>query len=303
MGKIDIIWAVSESIELLREHYKEVIMPIIVLLLFAGASNYGGSSVGNNFSKQMDAGTTNPAQQYYNAVPGTQMIANAMADPNTLLAMLGGALLLIIAVMIVVGIVLSILNHATLLYAYEHFYALLNKKKNREGWKPRFKRLTIKAAVLWAFWTALCIIIFIVPALMIWNGIAPLLAATAAQRAYDSMLASGALSAIMGGLVLLFAGMCVLLLAGFLLAPLWVFYAMDGFGLSDSIKRSFALVTGNLWTFITLAAVFFVLGIASVALAAVTCCFSYLVTPIVSVFLALVYGITLMKIKLALAKK
>ncbi|VVB58441.1 Uncharacterised protein [Candidatus Anstonella stagnisolia] len=295
MANVDVMKAISESFNLLKKHYQEVAFPIILLILLTGVGNFGGSTIGKNFSPMLSGTSSTQAASNFpdysvpvNALTGTPTGANFPAA-------IGGIILIAILALMLISLVAMVFNRATLLYVYGHFYALLNKKKQKEGWQGRFKRFTIKAIVLEAFWILLCIILFALPAFMLWNAISQ---AAATGNAPSGMLGSMVLALAVAALSVL-----MLLIVCFLLAPMWIFYAMDGCGFFDSMGKSFTLVSGNLVTFLVLGIVFFALTIAGVAVSIATCCFSYVVSPLISVSLMLLYGITLMKIKMALAKK
>lgn len=281
MGKVDVISAVFESFELIKEHYQEVAVPLLVLILISAAGHVGGSG----FSKGWTPSSSG-------ALAGSSLVSNSMLDGGILA--LGGFLLAIVVLLVLAVIALCIVSEATQLYVYEHFYALLTKRKIKEAWTARFGRLAIKAAVIQALWLVIMVAAFIMPALQLWNAIA----------AIQSLSVAGILGAIMSVAFLLVAGIILLLIMGFVLTPLWIYYAMDNCGIIDSVGKSITLVVGNFWTFLLLGFIFALLGLGSagVAMASACCCLSWLVSPIISVFLSLLWGVTLMKVKLAIEK-
>ena len=281
MGKVDVIQEIFDSFGLIRKHYMEVIIPLILLLLVsAGAS--GGSLFGSRGNS--------PLPSSFSASPA----ANAMADGGigTVLLALGGMLLVLVAIGIALVIIMVVLERALWFYVYEHFYSLIRKKKMTQAWQQRFKRLVIKTVVMDAFWFVILAIILALPLSMAWNAIGSLQEPTFA----------GVIAAL-GPVVLAFiAALLALVVLGFLLTPLWVFYVMDGLGFFKSISRSLSLVAGNLISFLLLGIIFGLLAIGSIYASLVVCCFSFIVAPILSVFIGLLWGVTLMKVKLKLEK-
>jgi len=282
MGKVDVLQAIQDSFELIRAHYREVALPLIALLVLSGAGSFGSSSFSDSFGSRYsdDSSSDNP-------------LANAMTGLDTSLLALGGILIAVIAAVVILAIVLSILERAVWFYVYEHFYSLLTKKKIQQGWQGRIKRHSVKATILWFFWLFVFIAIFALPALQLWGSISVLSSASGF---------SGLWNALVPFMLLLSAAIGLLLLAGFLLSPLWIFYAMDGLGFSESLSRAAGLVMGNLGTFFVFSLVFFFLGIGGSLLSLASCCLAYLVSPIITVFLGLLWGVSLMKVKLALEK-
>jgi hypothetical protein len=283
MGKVDVLQAISDSFGLIRAHYREVALPLIVLLVLSGAGSFGGSSFSNSFGNRYSdkySSSDNP-------------LSNAMTGLDTSLLALGGILIAIIVAIVVLAIVLSILERAVWFYVYEHFYSLLTKKKISQDWKSRMERHSIKATALWLFWLLVFLAIFALPALQLWGSISVLSGASGL---------SGLWNALAPFLLLLFAAIGLLLLVGFLLSPLWIFYAMDGLGFGESLSRAAGLVMGNVWTFFIFSFIFFFLGIGGSIVAFASCCLAYIVSPVISVFLGLLWGVSLMKVKLALEK-
>ncbi len=282
MGKVDVIGSVFESARLIRAHYNEVAVPLLVLILISGAGSMGGSG----FSRNMGSGGAG-------ALTGSSLFADSMLGNGTLA--LGGLLVVMIALFVIAVIALCIVSEATHLYVFEHFYSILNKKKIKENWTARFGRLAIKGVAIQALWLVIVVAAFILPALQFWNAVSAL----------QSITAAGLIGAFASILLLLAAGLLLLLVAGFVLSPLWVYYAMDNRGIVDSIGRSITLVMGNLGAFLMLWFIFALLGVGVGGVAIVTslCCVGWLVTPIASVFMSLLYGVALMKVKLAIEKK
>ena len=283
MGNVDVIGEIFESFELIRKHYMEVIVPVILLLLiYAGAR---GSSI---FS-----GMSGGSHQSSSFLSGAMLANAAYADPSTLLLALGGLVLVALALLVLLVIIFVILEKTLWFYVWEHFYAIICKKKIKQTWQQRCKRLAIKAVVVEAFWLLVCLVLFAVPSSMAWDAVSHLQQPTFA----------GFISALGPAALALIAALLVLVVAGFLLTPLWVFYAMDGLGFFESASRSLSLVGGNLITFLLLGIIFGLLGIGSALASATALCFSFIVSPILTVFIGLLWGVTLMKVKLALEEK
>lgn len=289
MGKADVIQMIFDSAGLVRAHYQEVALPLIILLVLSGAGNFGGSSFSNTgrlFSTigEKDSGSLQ------NSLFAAPLSPNASI--GSIVLALGAIVLVLILVFLVLFIAVYLLNEAVWLYVYEHFYAILRKKKLADGWKARMKRLLVKAAVLQAFWLLVTLVVFALPAMHIWNS-----ATAVKQFSFSSVLSllGASLLAIGAGLLALFA-------IGFVLLPLWIFYAMDGLGFVDSLGKSFTLVAGNIVPFLLYAFISALLWAGQIGVSLSACCFAYLVVPLVQVFLTLVMGITLMKMKLALEK-
>ncbi len=285
MAKFDVFTAIFESFELIKAHYKEVAVPLILLLLLSGAGHLGGSSLSNSF-KSAGSGYSGASSLGRAAA---SPIANALSAP---LAMLSGFLLIIVAAAIVVVALLAILASATWFYVYEHFYAILRKKKITENWQPRMKRQALKSAVILVFWLVLLAALFAIPVIIA-------LGAFSAASSFSSMIGAMVSVIIPFALAMLF-----LAVLGFLVMPLWVFYAMDNCGFFESLSKSVTLVSTNLGQFIVYFVIVVLLGIGEVMAASVAalCCLAWLVVPLLTVFFTLLTSITLMKMRLALAK-
>jgi nitroreductase len=145
-----------------------------------------------------------------------------------------------------------------------------------------------------SLWLAITVAIFAIPAWQVWSSFS----------SADISEFSDIIAPLLTSLFWIAAGAAALLFAGFFLAPLWIYYAIDGRGFFDSIGRSVWLVMGNFWTFLTLSLVFFGIGIGTiiVTFASIFCCLAWLVSPVLSVAASLLYGVTLMKVKMALEK-
>jgi len=272
MGKADVVKEICESYELIKAHYREVLLPLfLIFVLQAGMS--GGGSFGGR-----------PSQGSYEAGP---MVAGAM---NDLLAIgLSGVFLAIMAVVIAVILVMSILQRALWFYVYEHFHALVLKNKIEEEWQSRMRRHGIRALFFMAFWAILFVLVLVYPLINAYS-----LLTSNPKEQWVSLLLPLALPFV--------AAITIYALLAFLLSPLWVYYAIDRKPFFESASRSFTLVLGNLGTFIVFSLVFFAMGVAGVLAAIATCCFAILTLPAITLFLSLLYGVSLMKIKLALEK-
>ena len=282
MGKVDVISAVFESFDLIRKHYKEVALPIIILILLSGAGGLGTQS----FSRGYGGGEKTPL--------AGAALANSMDGAGTGILALGSLLFAIIVIVAVAALVFIVVSEATQLYIYEHFYAILRKKKIKEKWTGRFGRLAGKSVVMLVFRLIVFGAVFIIPILQIWNFVSNL----------QTVSAEGIIGAIVSVAITLIASFIVMLAINFALAPLWVYYAMDGAGFFDSIGKSVRLVSGNFSAFFVLWFVFVMLGIATMGAAALSacCCLSWVVAPILGVGVGLLYGVTMMKVKLAIEK-
>lgn len=137
VAKVDVIAEVSDSFEFLKAHYREVLVPIIFLILLNGAGSFGGSG----FSDR-DSGSGSGESLAYLLAFG----------------------LVLLAVIVVGIIVFSLLNSATTFYIYGHFNAVLRKKSIGEGWQPRFLKMLFKSAILFIFWLVLLCLFFAIPA-------------------------------------------------------------------------------------------------------------------------------------------
>ena len=287
MGKADVIQMIFDSAALVRAHYKEVALPLLVLLVLSGAGNFGGSSFSNS-SRLFSGLAEKDSSQLQNSLFAAPLSPNASI--GSIVLALGAIVLVVALVFLVLFIAVYLLNEAVWLYVYEHFYAILRRKKLAAGWKARMKRLLAKVAVLQVFWLLATLAVFALPAMHIWNS-----ATAIKQFTFGSVL-----SLLGASLLAVAAGMLALFAIGFVLLPLWIFYAMDGLGFIDSLGKSFTLVVGNAVPFLLYSFISALLWAGQIGVSLTSCCFGYLVVPLVHVFLTLVMGITLMKMKLAL---
>lgn len=301
MGKIDLIQTVFDSYALLKAHYREVAIPIIFLLIASGIGHMGGSGGGRGSSfsdKYDDSGSAGSSTA--NAF-GSLLLVNAMGSLESMLGIGVVAIILLIIAMIVIGLVIYILNFAVQFYVFEHFYAILLQKKITGSWQERMTKHTLKVLVIQLFWLVVTVALFALPAFQIWSSI-PLLA-NAFQADTDSEMLSGLISVLSPVLVMLLIAGFAMLLIGFLLSPLFVYYAMEGRGFFESMGKAFSLVTGNLFEFLLISAAFGALGLAGWGASIALCCFAWIISPIIDVFLALMWGLTLMQMKLKLEAK
>jgi len=281
MGKVDVIKEFYASIELIRENYKEVAVPIIILLLLSGGGSMGGSSFGNTFKSDRSSS-------------GSSLFSDSLFSNGLFESGLGVLVLAIVAVVVLAAVGISILSESLWLYIYHFFHSLLNKKKIAEGWQARMKRLSVKATVLLFFWLAITLAVFAVPIWQIWSAFS--------SASITSL--SDLLPPFLSSVFWILAGIAGMLFVCFFLAPLWVYYAMDNRGFFESVASSVSLVTGSLWAFLTLSLLFFGIGLcaAAITFGSFFCCLGWLVGPVLQVAAALTYGVTLMKVKLALEK-
>jgi len=287
MANISVIDTVKESYELIVEHWKEVAVPLIILLLLSGTGSFGGNSLSRE-----STGSSGP-QDYSSAA--NSMLANAMTGGDELFA-LGALAIGLIALIVVVLFIFSVLQQSIWFYTYEHFYSLLTKKKLSTDWKPRFERQGIKAFFYTLFYWLMFILFFAVPVVMMF----PLLGAFSSSARLDT---SELLSSLIPVLGVAFACFIAFLAVSFFLSFAWIYYAMDGFPFFDSLGKSFSLARGNIWLLVRFVGIFLLLGLAAGIGLLVLCCFAFILSPIVQVFLGLLSGVTLMKLKLAVEKK
>ena len=272
MANIDVISLIFESFDFIRAHYREVAFPLMVLLLFSGAGNFGGSSFSKMFQPPSDA-----SQSAYQPSP----LENAMQAPDALSSYLVGSVLIIIAFIIAVAFVIAALSLSIWFYVSEHFYAVLNKKKISQDWQSRMKRHLPKAFVM-AFFE---LVLFAAFACAIIACI---------SLVYTSLVAAIALVA-----VVLVAGFAV----GIYLIPAWTYYALDNRPFFESISRSFALVGGNKVHFAVFAAIFVLINLGALFSSFYACCFAFIVAPLLTLIVSLLSRVTLLKMKLAIEKQ
>ena len=283
MGNVSVTKTIEESYLLIRDHWQEVLIPLVVLLLLSGAGGFGGSSFSN--SGRGDSYSSEGA-------PGS-LFANAIGGIDAYLLGLGAFLLALAVIVVLFAIAISIMGQATWFYVYEHFYCLLAKRKPSPDWSMRMERHSVKATVILAFWVALFVLFMAVPI-----GIAfayPELLAINSSADISPFIASLLpLIALFGAFIMLFA------FVQFLLVLLWVYYAMDNLPFTESVGRAFSLVGKNILTFAKLAGIFILLSVAALAVMVATCCFAFITGPAIHIFLTLLWGVTLMSLKLKL---
>ena len=292
MAKIDVIDTFYESYLLLRSHWKEVAAPLIVLLLLSGAGSIGSSSFNpSGFARLFSnsgSSTSSATSTMASLAASSSQISPEVAS---LLTGLIGILLILVVLVVVVLIAMALIKQATEYYIFQHFHSLLKKKKIKEGWQPRFKRNLIRAVVLFLFYTVILVAVLALPCIILYKQ-----ATSPAHGTFMDLLFLA--------LALFLPALLLLVVINFLLSTTWIFYVLDNVGLIGSIRKSCSLVLSNLVTFIAYAVAAFLLGLTGALsiLLSMCCCLSIVVAPVVSVFLTLLCGITLMKIKLALEK-
>jgi len=280
MAPISVTKTIKESYDLILEHWKDVAAPLIILLLISGGGQFGG--------KSFSPGSLNSGSRDYSP---DSLATNAMTDMGPLLAM-GTIVFVLIGLVAVFVIIMAILNQSTWFYTYEHFHMLLTKRKITEDWKPRMERHVLKAFFYELFNLVLVLVFIAVPIaiILLVPGLFVL------DPAADIMVKlSSILPAIMIFVIFLF----LLLALQFFLVPMWVYYAMDRLPLFESVGKAFSLVRDNLWLFVRFVGIFFSIGTAAAIGLIMLCCFSFILSPLVHVFLTLLSGVTLMKLKLA----
>ena len=270
MANIDVISLIFESFELVKAHYKEVALPLLVLMLMSGAGGFGGSSFSDVFGSKNSS-----ASGAYRGSP----LANAISDSGGLTAGLAGVLLAVVAIVVVLVFVFSVLSMAIWFYISEHFQAILARKKLVKAWQPRMSAHLSRAFVMALFDFAL-LAVFII-------------AIVAIALSYKSI---GLLSAIVLFALLVLVFICL----GIFLAPAWIYYAIDRLPFFASLGRSFSLVQRNLVHFLVFVLIFFLLGIGSALASVFACCFSFILMPVFAVFFALLSRVTLLKMKNAM---
>ena len=271
MGNIDVIKAVFESYGLIKKHYNEVALPLVVLLILSGAGH-----LGSNWSTGGGSGSGSSSQASGNA----NALMNALSSPDALAGLLSvflGVLLLVLIAFVILAIIAAIVDQATWFYVYEHFYAILRGKKLSEDWKSRMKRHSVKAIIIGLFWLAVAALVLGVP-LLLMVGSSPI------------------------GWIAIALGVLVLIVLAFFLLPMWVYFAMDGMKIGDAMGKSFSLVSRNIGSFLLLGFIMLLAMAGQIIVMVVLCCFAFIVGPLLQVFFALLWGITLMKMKLALEK-
>ena len=274
MANIDVISLIFESFELIKARYKEVAVPIMVLLIIAGAGHFGGSSLSDALGSQRSG-----SLGHYDSSP----LSNAMSGSDALLAGLtGGVLLVVLAFVVAMAFAMAVLSMAIWFYMSEHFNAVLIKKKIAQDWQARMKRHIIKAFVMALFEFAL-----IGSAILAGVGIA---------LSYSTI---GLIGAVVLFALLAIAFVCL----GFFIIPAWMYYAIDNLPFFESISRSFSLVSGNITHFLVFAIIFAMLGIGSGLASIYACCFSFILAPILTVFFALLSRVTLLKMKLGIEQQ
>ena len=276
MGKIDVISAIFESFGLIRAHYKEVALPLVILLILSGAGHLGSNLGGNGFGSNSNSphASSGTANALANAVPGPEALAG-------LLSMLVGVVLIFLVIFIILAIIVALVDQAAWFYVFEHFYALLGKKKVQKDWKNMFQKQIIKALVIWLFWLALIAALSAVPAVLFIG---------------NSPFALG---------VAILALIALLVLA-FLLQPTWVYFAMDGMGIMAAAGKSVELVKNNAISFLVFGFIMLLTGcgiaVASLFITLACCLLAPIVMPFIEVLFGLIFGITMMKMKIALEK-
>lgn len=270
MANIDVISLIFESFELMRAHYKEVMFPLVVLLLLSGGGHIGGSSFSDLFGSKGGSSTSQAT-----AAP----LANALSDPGGLSAGLMGVILIVVAIVVVLTFVLCTLEMSIWFYVSEHFQAILSKGKTAKEWKARMSAHLPRAFFMSLFEFALL-------------G-AFILAAAAIVLSYQSLGLAGAI-ALFALVVLAF--LCI----SIFIIPAWIYYAIDRLPFFQSLSRSFSLVKGNLVHFLAFAIIFAMLGMGAGLASIAACCLSFIVAPIMAVFFGLLSRVTLLKMKNAM---
>ena len=91
--------------------------------------------------------------------------------------------------------------------------------------------------------------------------------------------------------------------AGFYFIPVWAYYVLDDLPFFESIARSISLVKNNIVHFTVFATIFVLLNIGAMVGSLLTCCFAFITTPVLMVFVTFLWRLTLIKMKLAAENK
>lgn len=274
MANIDVISLIFESFELIRARYKEVAVPLMVLLLISGAGHIGGSSLSDMFGSPRSGSF---------GQDGESPLANAMSAPGGLLdGLAGDVLLALVAFVVALAFAFAVIILSVWFYISEHFHAVLIKKKITQGWQARIERHMVRAFVMALFEFALL-------------G-ALVLCVVAIALAYPSIGLIGAMAVFA---LLAPVSICI----GFFLIPAWMYYAIDRLPFFTSLSRSFSLVRGSMKHFLAFAVIFAMLGIGSAVASFYACCFSFIVSPVLAVFFALLSRVTLLKMKFSIERQ
>ncbi|MEM4633667.1 MAG: hypothetical protein QW275_00765 [Candidatus Anstonellaceae archaeon] len=263
---IDVINEIKWSAELIHKNYKQVAIPLIILFLFS-AGGGAGAQFPSGFRDGSDYDFSDLSSSFFEL----------------------SALIIVLVVFFVVALLfLSLLNESIWMYVYNFFYSLIYKNKITESWQGQIKRFAFKSFILMLLWLFIFVLAYSIPLLQIFWVI------SSANFGLQQII-----SEILKILFWLAISTLLFFLALFFLSPLWVYYAIEGKPLLQSIKKSVSLVARNLATFFVLSAVFFLLFIGSIIVSIVSalCCLAWLVSPITSVYLTLLYGVSLIKIK------
>jgi hypothetical protein len=269
MASIDVISLIFESFEFIRAHYKEVAFPLVVLLLLSGTGSYGGSSLSDMLGER----------QYRDGYGYEQgNLQNALSSSKSMIAYLAGMLAVVVAIAIAVAFVIAVISTSIWFYISEHFYTILKKRKITEEWQGRMKRHLPKAFILTlleffmfaAFAIAILACISFIPTSWFWAA------------------------------VLLLIVVILGLNLGFYLIPLWMYYVLDNLPFFESLSRSAVLVFRNVLHFAIFAIIFVFLTIAALFGSFTACCFSFIIAPLLFVFISLLSRVTLIKMKLAI---
>jgi hypothetical protein len=235
----------------------------------------GGNSFGHAFTSLAGGSGKSPLSGNV-SLAATSGFADAIL--STFAIALSGALIVLVIAIIILLIVVSIVHQSLIYYVFEHFYAILRKKKVSPDWKGRMQHHAIKSIIFLLFWAILFLALIGIPF------------AFAFVSPFTWVLS----------VVLICLAIIILFALGFFLHPLWIYYVLDDLPLSASISKSISLVRGSIKTFLLFAVIDISLIIGAAIAPMVACCFAYVISPLFTVFVLLLSGVALMKIKLAL---
>lgn len=275
MAKIDVLKEVSDSFRLIKEHYKEVAVLLFAIFFLQVIIGFSSRLAVNYLSLPLD-----------DADALGKTVAQSMASASSL----NSALFTLAIFAVILIFIFSILERALFFCACEHFYSLLCGKKPSTDWKSRIAHFSWKSFVLAVFNIIISLAFFALPLLALYS-------------AFVSSDASAGIGLLLSAIPTLAIAALAYVALMFCLSLLFVYYAMDGLPFFDSISRSLMMVIGNLWVFFILFLVFFAFSLAASLISIAACCLSFLVFPLLGVFLGLLYGVTLMKIRLALDER
>lgn len=276
MEKVDVLTVIVDSFELAAAHWREVAVPLALILIPSVA-------MGIVISFFNIFGTLSDLQSP--GLSSDSLAAGAMSGGSALTDAFASLGIGVVIFAISTFIAYAILSSAVHFYIYEHFYSLITKKQIRQGWQERMIKYIKKTVVITVATLGVC------AAFMILLGIVVL-----------SFSFIGLVGAIIAAVLLLIASVALMVL--FMMAsPMWIFYVMENDGFFASISKSISMVKKNFWTFLAFFVVMEVISIVVSIGAVLTCCLTYVISPFLQTAVGLVSAIGLMKLRLLLGEK